>query len=196
MTDFGSNGEVLSKAPAYTAPGYAVEGQYRKIRRIKLGLFLSSLTACLSVTLLGALGSAILFTVMNAFGVNHFYDMTGSGFPMGLMLGVQMATYNFILFFITVPVAWAAMGFSIGRFPHRGIANRMPYIRWAAIWGMILVGGTTLIFGGLIGGLLAAFGALLVGLVIGLTAGICCGLLFYAIVKPAEQLHDTDISVF
>ena len=176
-------------------PLYAAGQGPNRIRHVKLALFLSSLAACLSVTLLGLLGTAFVYLVMSLFGVQHFYQLNGA-FGKGAVLGVQMATYNFILFFITVPAAWLAMGLSIGRFPHRGIVQRAPYLRWAAIWGTLLVGGTTGLFGTLISGPLGGFAALLTGGMIGAVAGLLCGLLFLAIVKPAEQLHQADISVF
>ena len=65
----------------------------------------------------------------------------------------------------------------------------------AAGWGAILVGGTTGGFG-LIGGVTSGLGALLSGGIIGAIAGAGCGLLFHAIVKPANQLSDVDVSVF
>ena len=184
--------------------GYQADSAFRKIRRVKLGLLLASLAACLSVSLL-ALFAIFMLSLFDAFGGQNFFIGSGAAtgmsgaafhFVQGLQFGLILSLYNFILFFLTVPAAWLAMGLSIGRFPHRGIAARGPYVRWGAIWGMILVGGTTGISGGLIFGIFAGIGALLTGLLVGVLAGAVCGLLFYAIVKPAEQLHDADVSVF
>jgi hypothetical protein len=103
---------------------------------------------------------------------------------------------NFFLFLITVPAAWTALGLSIGRMPHRGIAARRPYLRWGAIWGTILVGVTTGFFGFVGGGLATCLGAFLSGASVGALAGVGCGFLFYIIVRPDEQLRHVDISVF
>ena len=73
--------------------------------------------------------------------------------------------------------------------------RRIPYVRWGSIWGAILVGSTTGLFG-LIGGVMSGLGALLSGGMIGAIAGAGCGLLFHAIVKPANQLSDVDVNVF
>lgn len=191
----GANGDVTRQSRTAPAQPYTFSDAGNKIRKVKLGLFLSSLGACLSVTLLGMTGSAICAIIAGLLSTQT-YLLYSDGFIGGVYIGVQLATFNFILFFITVPAAWLAMGLSIGRFPHRGITARLPYIRWAGIWGMVLVGGTTGFFGGMIGGPLTAAGASLSGLIIGGLAGMLCGLLFLAIVKPAEQLHAADISVF
>ncbi|RAN32263.1 hypothetical protein [Hyphomonas pacifica] len=177
-----------------TSPAYASPQTPRKIQRVKLGLLLSSLAACLMVSLL----AIIIAFVLNTLGLLGDGLMLGSqqGFFNGLHFGLIMCLYNFVLFFITVPAAWIALGFSIGRMPHRRIAKRGPYMRWGAIWGTILVGGTTLVFGAMADGLMGGLGAAIIGCSIGAIAGALCGLLFYAIVKPADQLHDTDISVF
>ncbi|MDX1291367.1 MAG: hypothetical protein R3265_01045 [Hyphomonas sp.] len=180
-------------SPAPDPPDYAVRTTRRKFRRIKLGLFLSSFAACLGVTLIG-LAAAFALSLFDALLTNGAFNAR-TGFLQGVQMATMAAMFNFILFFITVPAAWLAMGLSIGRFPHRGISARAPYLRWAAIWGAILVGATTGFFG-LVSGPLAALGALLTGVMIGALAGLICGALFHAIVKPAEQLREADISVF
>ncbi len=187
-------------------PDYVGQVASRRFKRIKLGLFLSSLAACLGVTLLGAIGSGFVALATGIAGIST-YSLDGQqSFAGGLLLGLQLATYNFFLFFITVPAAWLALGLSIGRLPYRGIVKRVPFVRWGAIWGSILVGGTTGIFGGLIGSasagdfsvsaILYIVGSLVSGILIGFVAGALCGLLFHTIVKPAQQLADVDVNVF
>ncbi|KJS35271.1 MAG: hypothetical protein VR74_16935 [Hyphomonas sp. BRH_c22] len=177
-------------------PSYAGPVQTRRFKRIKTGLLLASLAACLGVTLLGAVFTGLLSMMAGLFGASVNSGLRGSdGLLSGMYGGMQLATYNFILFFITVPAAWLALGLSIGRLPYRGIVQRRPYTRWGSIWGAILVGGTTGGFG-LIGGVTSGLGALLSGGMIGAIAGAGCGLLFHAIVKPANQLSDVDVSVF
>ena len=177
-------------------PDYAGPVQRRRFRRIKLGLLLSSMAACLGVTLLGFICTAMLSNILGLSGASMNYELIGSNSLMGgVSLGFQLASINFLLFFITVPAAWLALGLSIGRLPYRGIVNRKPFLRWGAIWGAILVGGTTGGFGLLVGPL-QALGALVSGGLIGAVAGLGCGLLFYAIVKPANQLADVDVNVF
>ncbi|WP_371309235.1 hypothetical protein [Hyphomonas sp.] len=196
--------------PSDTLPSYAGPAGRRRFKRIKLGLFLSSLAACFGVTLLGLLAGGALQMMVGILGSGSGYTLlSGRGFMSGLMIGFQMATYNFILFFITVPAAWLALGFSIGRMPYRNIVRIQPYLRWGAIWGAILVGGTTGIFGALISSngfafetaatgsaVAAAIGSLIAGLAIGTTAGALCGLLFHRIVRPQEQQADVDVSIF
>jgi hypothetical protein len=195
MTEFGQNGEVVGpNHPAFPAD-YRALGPDRKIRRVKLGLLLSSLAACLGVTLIG-LVVTFVFGVLEGVGLlPTMFDRPNGGFVMGIQMAAMMALFNFILFFVTVPAAWLAMGLSIGRFPHKGITARAPYLRWSSIWGALLVGGTTGGFG-VTASLLTGLGAALTGACIGALAGLLCGLLFLAIVKPAEQLHQADINVF
>jgi hypothetical protein len=177
-------------------PSYAGPAARRSFRRIKLALFLSSLAACLFVTLIGVVCTRILMLAMGISGAATNYSMlSGGGFLGGMSGAFQLASYNFLLFFINVPAAWLALGLSIGRLPYRGIMHRKPYVRWGSIWGAILVGGTTSLFG-FLAGFVSGTGALLGGAFIGATAGALCGLLFYAIVKPANQLADVDIDVF
>ena len=185
--------EADTQTPRTTA-AYATGYGPGKIRRVKLGLFLASLAACFSVTLIG-LGVVAVFSLLEDIGLVSGYNASPSGFMMGIQMASLMALFNFILFFITVPAAWLAMGLSIGRFPHRGIKRRAPYLRWASIWGALLVGGTTGGFG-ITASLLTGLGAVLTGACIGALAGLLCGVLFLAIVRPAEQLHAADISVF
>ncbi len=181
--------------PASHSPASYTDGSLQPhITRVKLGLFLSSLAACFGVSVIGGLMLGFVHILLGVFGMNGTQPFE-STFRSGVLTGLQLAALNFVLFLITVPAAWLALGLSIGRMPRRRIAARTPYIRWAAIWGAILVGGTTFIFG-LIESIPTAIGALMSGASVGALAGIGCGFLFYAIVRPDEQLRDVDISVF
>jgi hypothetical protein len=177
-----------------TSPAYADGSLRTHIKRVKLGLFLSALAACLGVSIIGGLLLAFVQILLGLFGIGGTAPFE-STFTSGIMTGLQLAALNFVLFLVTVPAAWLALGLSIGRMPHRRIAARAPYIRWAAIWGAILVGSTTCFFG-LIESIPTAVGALVSGASVGALAGVGCGFLFYAIVRPDEQLRDVDISVF
>ena len=175
-------------------PVYATSPRPKRVKRIRLALLVASFAACLSVTLLGY----ILLGLMSlAFGILGFGGLAvgQSGVLGGMQMALQLAALNFFLFFITVPAAALALGLSIGRFPHRGITARLPYLRWGAIWGAILVGGTTFVFGWF-GGWASATGALVAGASVGGTAGTLCGYLVHLIVAPARQLQDVDLSVF
>jgi len=195
MTEFGPNGAVAGTDSSALPADYRALGPNRKIRRVKLGLLLSSLAACLGVTLIGLFLTFVFGLLEGAGLLPTMFDRPNSGFVMGIQMAAMMSLFNFILFFVTVPTAWLAMGLSIGRFPHQGISARAPYLRWASIWGALLVGGTTGGFG-ITASLLTGLGAALTGACIGALAGLLCGLLFLAIVRPAEQLHQADISVF
>jgi hypothetical protein len=195
MTEFGPDDAVAGTDPSALPADYRALGPDRKIHRVKLGLFLASLAACFGVTLIGLVLTFVFGLLEGVVGVTPMFDRPNDGFVMGIQMATMMSLFNFILFFVTVPAAWLAMGLSIGRFPHQGISARAPYLRWSSIWGALLVGGTT---GGLgvTASLLTGLGAALTGACIGALAGLLCGLLFLAIVKPAEQLHKADISVF
>lgn len=190
MTADGVNAESTPTAPL---PAYAMSPRPKRVKRIKLALFLSSLAACLGVTLIGAIGLGLVSMVSGLTGVN--FSVGTQGFVGGMIGGLQLSAFNFILFFITMPAAAMALGLSIGRMPYRGITAPRSYARWGAIWGAILVGGTTGLIG-LFGGAVAAAGALISGGVVGLLAGAGCGLLFHAIVRPARQVSDVDVNVF
>lgn len=175
-------------------PAYATTARPKRVKRIRLALLVASFAACLSVTLMGYV---FLGLMELAFGILGWGGLAlgQTGFLSGVQTGLQLAALNFFLFFFTVPAAALALGLSIGRLPHRGVTALAPYLRWGAIWGAILVGGTTGIFGWF-GGAAAAAGALLSGGATGGLAGGFCGFLLHRIVAPAKQLTEMDVSVF
>ncbi|MDP1555775.1 MAG: hypothetical protein Q8L84_09960 [Hyphomonas sp.] len=175
-------------------PAYATTPRPKRVKRIRLALLVSSFAACVSVTLLGYI---FLGLMELAFGILGWGGLAigQTGFLSGVQTGLQLAALNFFLFFITVPAAALALGLSIGRMPHRGITALRPYLRWGAIWGAILVGGTTFLFGWF-GGAASAAGALTAGGAVGGIAGGFCGFLVHRIVAPARQLTDVDLNVF
>lgn len=175
-------------------PSYASAPRPKRVKRIRLALLVSSFAACLSVTLMGFVFSGFLQLAIGLTGLNPL-GVGSPGFLGGAHMALQLSSMNFFLFFITVPAAALALGLSIGRFPHRGITALKPYLRWGAIWGGILVGGTTFAVGWF-GGAASAIGALMAGGSVGLLAGAFCGFLVHAIVAPAKQLTDVDLSVF
>ncbi len=175
-------------------PAYATTPRPKRVKRIRLALLVSSFAACVSVTLMGYI---FLGLMELAFGILGWSGLAigQTGFLSGVQTGLQLAALNFFLFFITVPAAALALGLSIGRMPHRGITALPPYLRWGAIWGAILVGGTTFLFGWF-GGAASAAGALIAGGAVGGIAGGFCGFLLHRIVAPARQLTDVDLNVF
>lgn len=177
-----------------TLPAYATTPRPKRVKRIRLALLVSSLAACISVTLMGYV---FLGLMELAFGILGFEGLAvgEGGFLSGAQMALQLSALNFFLFFITVPAAALALGLSIGRFPHKGITAMKPYLRWGGIWGAILVGGTTFVFGWF-GGAESAAGALVAGSLVGAVAGAFCGFLLHAIVAPARQLTDVDVNVF
>ena len=186
---------LISPAPDSALPSYAMAARPRRVKRVKLALFLSSMAACVAVAIVGFLLMALSFTVIGLAGQAPGLAVGAGDFRGGALLAAQLSAMNFILFFVTVPAAAVSLGLSIGRFPYRGITSMKPYLRWGAIWGGILVGGTTGAFG-LFGGAASAIGALMCGGVIGGIAGTFCGFLFHTIVQPARQLTEMDVSVF
>lgn len=185
------SGEAESET---TLPAYATSARPKLVKRIRLALLVSSFAACLSVTLLGMIAAGLL---QIGFGVTGLSAIGSgqNGFLAGVQIAFQLASFNFILFFITVPAAALALGLSIGRLPYRGISALKPYLRWGAVWGAVLVGGTTFLIG-LFGGLVTAAGALLAGGSIGALAGTLCAYLFHKIINPAKQLNAVDLEVF
>ncbi len=174
-----------------TEPAYAMAPRPRRVRRVKLALFLSALAACLCVSLIGLIGLGLIGLAGGALE----QTVAQGGFAGGAVLATQLSALNFILFFLTIPAAALALGLSIALFPYRGITARKPYLRWGAIWGALLVGVTGGLFG-MIADTAAGLGALVTGGLIGAISGSVCGLLFHAIVRPARQLSQEDVSVF
>ena len=196
MTDNSPSDPHLSAlAAAQPLPAYAAAAKPRRVKRVKLALFLASLAACVMVAIIGFLTMALSILVMGRGGGRGGLAMGGNDFGSGALLAAQLSAMNFILFFITIPAAAISMGLSIARLPHRRISALKSYLRWGAIWGAILVGATTCFFG-FFGGPLSAAGALVCGGGIGALAGAFCGFLFHAIVQPARQLTEMDVSVF
>ena len=190
MTEFGPNGQVISGGgPSAYAGGYAGD---TKIRRIGLAVFLCGLCACFSVAALGFLVTAIIEISIGVAAMGNRFD---DGILGGARFAALLATLNWVLFFITIPVSCLVIWLSSGRMPHRGITHRNPYLRWAAIWGAILVGATTTVFSSL-EGVLPGLGGFLVGVPIGAVSGVVCGALFLAIVRPNTQLSERTVDAF
>jgi len=175
-------------------PDYATPARPKRVKRIRLAVLVASFAACASVTLMGYVFLGLMELAFGILGWGRL-AVGQTGFLSGVETGLQLAALNFFLFFITVPAAALALGLSIGRLPHRGVTALMAYLRWGAIWGAILVGGTTFVFGWF-GGAAAAIGALVSGGAIGGLAGGFCGFLMHRIVAPAKQLTEMDLSVF
>lgn len=200
MTEFGDNGTVVSDGGSpRRRPGYRLAKP--KLKRVGLACFLCGVAACVSVALVAfAIGFLVSIT-RSLLGVDGAL-IGDEGFWAGAGVALLLSAMNWWLFYITIPVAWLALGLSIGRFPRRGITRPLPYYRWASIWGAILVGGTSLLFSS------ASFfgrsnpelsftvGAGFLGIMIGALAGLSCGWLFLAIVKPAEQVQQINVDVF
>ncbi len=183
-----------ARAPALTRP-YAAPAGRRRFRRVGLAVGAASFGACLMVSLIGFMLLTLFGLLPGIFGPGA--ALAGSdGFLSGVRIALELCTVNFIIFFITVPAAALALGFSVGRFPGRGIYRRGPYLRWGGIWGTILVGATTGLIGSYSGLLSVISGALISGGLIGMAAGMFCGYLMHAIIQPERQAGEMDISVF
>lgn len=199
MSEFGPNGTVIPSSseghdhmPDYAVPAVA------KFKRIGLASFLCGLAACILVTLIAAALLFIGFQTASVFGQNAGVVFDNEGFLQGVGMAVFMSALNWYLAYFTIPAAWLAIAFSLGRFPRRGIVRPAPYYRWGAIWGGLLVGGTTgfmsLLFSSM--NWFTALGALLAGALIGASAGAICGAIFRGIVRPAEQVKRIQVEVF
>ena len=199
MSEFGPNDPILPPVSGGKAdmPDYAIP-TIAKFKRIGLASFLCGLSACILVTLIAAAFMFIGFQTAGIFGQNAGAVFDNEGFLQGVGMAVFMAALNWYLAYFTIPAAWLAIAFSLGRFPRRGIVRPAPYYRWGAIWGGILVGGTTgfmsLLFSSM--NWLTALGGLLAGTAIGALAGVICGGIFRGIVRPAEQVKRIQVEVF
>lgn len=199
MNEFGPNGSVLISPTGAKAniPDYAVPA-VAKFKRIGLASFLCGLSACILVTMIAAAFLFIGFQTAGVFGQNAGVVFDNEGFLQGIGMAVFMSALNWYLAYFTIPAAWLAIAFSLGRFPRRGIVRAAPYYRWGAIWGGILVGGTTGLMSLLFSSMnwLTALGGLLMGALIGGMAGVICGAIFRGIVRPAEQVKRIQVEVF
>ena len=201
MVEFGPNGSVIDP-PAMTAPdersGYTIEAK-AKIRRIGLASALCGVGACFLVALIGVILIFLGVQTTSLFGQDVDLIFGSSGFLQGVGMAVLMSAMNWYFGYFTIPGAALALGFSIGRFPRRGITEPAPYYRWGAIWGAILVGGTTAIASAFIpsdGESMVILGAAIGGALIGAAAGFTCGGIFRGIVRPAEQVQRIQVDVF
>jgi len=195
---------MIDKAatPSYTQPG-----GYR-IKRLWLGSFLGAVTAVLAVAfvalLIGTTGWAI---GMLLFGEGAFdTSMDGNPWAIGMVAALLVCLFNWYVFFISIPIATLVLRFSLGRLPGKGIARVIPYLRWGAIWGAILVALPSLLGGGLFMGLNgrdmsgpnAMFipqvfaGSGLTGLFVGAIAGVAVAGMFMLIVRPKSQVKLAD----
>ncbi|HIG23075.1 hypothetical protein [Henriciella sp.] len=166
-----------------------------RIKRVALSVLLCGIAASLLVALIAGL---ILFAITVTAGVTGSTTSgltTGDGFFAGAFLALMFCAFNWFVFYAVVPVTWLVLGFSIGRFPRRGIGSPAAYLRWSAIWGALLAGGISSLFTLNIS-FIAWFGGLITGGAVGALAGIVCGWLFIMIVRPARQLADTTADVF
>jgi len=195
MAEFGDDGRMRSPAPR---SGYTVETK-AKIKRIGLASFLCGIGACFSVALIGVTLLFLAFQISDLFGTDAGIVFNQSGILQGMGMAVLMSAMNWYFGYFTVPAAAIVLALSLGRFPRRGITRPVPYYRWGAIWGAILVGGTTGIASYFIpteAQMTTAIGASLAGAAIGATAGLFCGAIFRGIVRPAEQVRQIQVDVF
>ena len=197
MADFSSNDGAPARAIAQ--PHYAAKPG-GKLKRIGLASFLCGIAACITVSLIAVATMFIYYQITAIFLPQSEASqiLNGESLMSGAGMATIMAALNWYVGYITIPVAWMVLALSIGRFPRRNITRPGPYYRWGAIWGALLVGGTTGIATGLIsqGNPALITGALATGLIMGGAAGFICGWLFRAIVRPAEQINRIQVDVF
>ena len=180
---------------------YSEWKRLRGIKRNKLACAVCAGTAVLFVSL-AALLLMVIANFISLFLVGTSLDDSGmlASRAHPFMYGATIATFagamNFIFFYVSVPITWAAISFSVGRLVHRKIQSKWAYLRWMTIWGAILVGTTCIIAGAMaaadqntaIGASWALFGGIGTGLLIGAVAGFANGWLFILILRPQTQL--------
>lgn len=188
MVTFGENGRVdLSGRAEQRA--YSQARNRPKIRRVAIATILCTLAASILVALLAGIVAFVGAMILRLVGLTPTAAGNSEGFLGGASIALMMAALNWFVFYIVLPVTLVVFSLSLGLFPSRGIAAPAVYYRWGAIWGAILVGGTTGFFGFALSAA-AGFGALLTGGTIGILAGLTCARLFLIIVQPARQLDE------
>lgn len=172
----------------------------------------SALTAVLFVSLIGFL-CIILWQIlamlldMDVYELNQRMGIEDTaGFFSGVGAAVFLSSFNWYLSIVVIPFAWFVISQTTGRLPHRGIARFKAYFWTTGLTGAALVGATC--FVGLlvvhlvddlpntseIGAVIIALGGLTMGSVIGLAAGLLVGLVHYFVLRPREQLENTDLT--
>jgi hypothetical protein len=195
MAEFGDIPNASANAPV---SGYAVPTN-TKFKRIGLASFLCGIGACFSVALIGVILLFLGVQIAGLFGSEASIVFGENGFRQGIGMAVLMSAMNWYFGYFTIPAAALVLLFSLGRFPKRGITHSAPYYRWGAIWGALLVGGTTGIASYFIPSdakEITALGACLTGAAIGAVGGLICGAIFRGIVRPAEQVRKIQVDVF
>ena len=199
MDKFGPNGTILPGAQTASGPGasYTVPTT-AKFKRIGMASFLCGMAACILVTLIGVTLLFLGFQISSLLGRDAGLIFGDDGPLQGIGFATLMSAMNWYVAYITVPAAWVAIAFSLGRFPRRGIVEPQPYYRWGAIWGGFLVGTTTGIASYLLSSqnFATALSGFLTGVAIGAVAGLVCGAIFRGIVRPAEQVKQIHVEVF
>lgn len=199
MVNFGPNGTVLpgDQTVSSSSTGYAVPTT-AKFKRIGLASFLCGMAACILVTLIGLTLLFLGFQISSLFGRDASLIFGDDGPLQGIGFATLMSAMNWYVAYFTVPAAWVAIAFSLGRFPRRGIVEPQPYYRWGAIWGGFLVGTTTGIASYMLSSMnfVTASSGFLTGATIGAIAGLVCGGIFRGIVRPAEQVKQIQVDVF
>ncbi len=195
MAEFGDSRHT---PPSAAQAGYSVPSK-TKIKRVGLASFLCGVGACFSVALIGVILLFLTFQIADLFGSDASLLFAEGSLRQGVAQAVIMAAMNWYFGYFTVPAAAIVLALSLGRFPRRGIISPVPYYRWGAIWGGILVGSTTGIASFFIPSdtqSLAAISAFFTGGAIGALAGLLCGAIFRGIVRPAEQVRQIQVDVF
>ncbi len=160
--------------------------------RNKLGLFAASLTACISVALIG-LGFTMLLNIAGL-GSTYGYE-SQSPIIGGIAVAAMLSMMNFVLFFITVPAAFFGLALTLGIKPYSPNVRRFSYFREAALVGGFLVGLVSGLFG-LAENLQTSAVAALSGGLIGALSGLVCAKVYLIIVKPEKLGQGIDPDIF
>lgn len=179
-----------------------------RIKRNKLACIVSALVSVLAVSLVGFAIIFIwqmiaIFTDADVYELNQRVGLDDNGaLFQAFGFTILVSVLNFYVAPVSIPIALAVIGFTIGRLPHRGEARMSRYMRQMAINGAAIVGltcGIVFLFIALselsddvLFAVTGLAGGLFLGGVIGGGAGALVGLIHVMILRPRSQLPTTD----
>ena len=178
-----------------------------KIKRNKLACIVSAIVSVLAVSLAGFAIIFIwqmiaIFTDADVYELNQRVGLHDGALFQSFGFTILVSVLNFYVAPISIPIALAVIGFTIGRLPHKGEVRMSRYMRQMALNGAALVGltcGIVFLFIALselsddfLFAVTGRAGGLFLGGVIGGGAGALVGFVHVMILRPRTQIATAD----